>query len=183
VPETASSARTADGPVRESTFGLSARLLVLTVLFVMVAEVLIYVPSVANFRRNWLNDRLAAAQVAALVLDAAPAESLPAELQARLLEGVGARAVAIRGGGTRRLLASSDMPAEVARTVDLREVSWPTLIRDAFMVLLSPAERPIRVLGQAMAGADFVEIVLDQKPLRDAMLEFSRNILILSLVI
>ena len=51
------------------------------------------------------------------------------------------------------------------------------------MVLLWPAERPIRVLGQGMAGADFVEIVLDQKPLRDAMLEFSRNILILSLVI
>ena len=122
VPETASSARKADGPVRESTFGLSARLLVLTVLFVMLAEVLIYVPSVANFRRNWLNDRLAAAQVAALVLDAAPAESLPAELEARLLAGVGARAVAIRGGGTRRLLAASDMPAEVARTVDLREV-------------------------------------------------------------
>ena len=183
MPEPASSARKPDGPVRKSTFGLSARLLVLTVLFVMVAEVLIYFPSVANFRRNWLNDRLAAAQVAALVLDAAPAESLPAELQARLLEGVGARAVAIRGGGTRRLLAASDMPAEVARTVDLREVSWLTLIRDAFVVLLWPAERPIRVLGQAMAGADFVEIVLDQKPLRDAMLEFSRNILILSLVI
>jgi len=183
VPATASSERKADGPVRESTFGLSARLLVLTVLFVMLAEVLIYFPSVANFRRNWLNDRLAAAQVAALVLDAAPAESLPAELQARLLEGVGARAVAIRGGGTRRLLAASDMPAEVARTVDLREVSWLTLIRDAFMVLLWPAEQPIRVLGKGMAGADFVEIVLDQKPLRDAMLEFSRNILILSLVI
>ena len=51
-------------------FGLSGRLLLLTVLFVMLAEVLIYVPSVANFRRNWLNDRLAAAQIAALVLDA-----------------------------------------------------------------------------------------------------------------
>ncbi len=33
-----------------SQFGLSARLLLLTVLFVMIAEVLIYVPSVANFR-------------------------------------------------------------------------------------------------------------------------------------
>ena len=69
---------TAARTIGDSPFGLSARLLVLTVIFVMVAEVLIYVPSVANFRRNWLNDRLAAAQVAALVLDAAPAESLPA---------------------------------------------------------------------------------------------------------
>ena len=42
----------------------------LTILFVMIAEVLIYVPSIANFRLNWLNDRLAAAHTAALVLDA-----------------------------------------------------------------------------------------------------------------
>jgi signal transduction histidine kinase len=141
------------------------------------------VPSVANFRRNWLNDRLAAAQVAALVLDAAPAESLPADLEARLLESVGARAVAVRGGGTRRLLAVSEPAGEIERTVDLRNSSWQTLIRDAFMTLLYPAEKPIRVLGAGMAGADFVEIIMDQKPLRAAMLEFSRNILILSLII
>ena len=170
-------------PPAEPWFGLSARLLAMTVVFVMVAEVLIYVPSVANFRRNWLNDRLAAAQVAALVLDAAPAESLPADLEKRLLEGVGARAVAVRGGGTRRLLAVSDMPPEVERTVDLRNGDWRVLIRDAFTTLVWPAERPIRVLGHAMEGADFVEIVLDQAPLRAAMLDFSRNILILSLVI
>ena len=41
-------------------------------LFVMIAEVLIYVPSIANFRLNWLNDRLSAAYTAALVLEAAP---------------------------------------------------------------------------------------------------------------
>ena len=110
--EQRATARTVPSGNHVRAFGAPARL---TVLFVMVAEVLIYVPSVANFRRNWLNDRLAAAQVAALVLDAAPDESLPAELEARLLEGVGARAIAMRGGGTRRLLAASDMPAEVAR--------------------------------------------------------------------
>jgi signal transduction histidine kinase len=173
----------AERPVHDSPFGLSARLLLLTVLFVMVAEVLIYVPSVANFRRNWLNDRLAAAQVAALVLDAAPAESLPADLEARLLESVGARAVAVKGGGTRRLLAAAGTPGEVARTIDLRTAGWDRLIQDAFAVILWPTEQPIRVLGKGMAGTDFVEIVIDPRPLRTAMLEFSRNILILSLVI
>ena len=82
-----------------SQFGLSARLLLLTVLFVMIAEVLIYVPSVANFRLTWLNDRLAAAQIAAMVLDAAPEETLSEELEMRLLQGVGARAIALKGEG------------------------------------------------------------------------------------
>jgi signal transduction histidine kinase len=162
--------------------GLSTRLLVLTILFVMLAEVLIYVPSVANFRRNWLQDRLAAAQIAALVLDAAPEERLSEELEARLLAGVGAQAIAVRTSERRLLLSSDEMPPEVAKTVDLRKADWETLIWDAFDALADPAQAPIRVVGHGM-GVDSVEIVLDQAPLRLAMLEFSRNILFLSLII
>src|SRR3990170_1867426 len=114
-----------------SQFGLSARLLLLTVLFVMIAEVLIYVPSVANFRLTWLNDRLAAAQIAALVLDAAPEESLSEELEMRLLQGVGAKAIALRGGGRRSLLAAGEMPPEVGKSVDLRSATRVELVRDA----------------------------------------------------
>src|SRR5688572_4878484 len=141
-------------------FGLSSRLLILTILFVMVAEVLIYVPSVANFRRNWLHDKVAAAQVAALVLDAAPEDKLSEELETRLLDGVGAQAIAVRGGGTRRLLAKEhDVPHEIDRVVDLRSATWLDLIRGAFATLFFTAEGPIRVIGPAM-GADFVEVVL-----------------------
>lgn len=165
--------------------GLSAKLLMLTVLFVMLAEVLIYLPSVANFRRNWLNDRLAAAQVAALVLEGAPAEGLPEGSENRLLMGVGARAIAARVGGARRLLSlDAGMPPEVASTVDLRELNWVSAITEAIRVLVKPAhDLPIRVIGNAVGGADFVELVIDEKPLRRAMLVFSANILLLSLVI
>ena len=70
--------------------GLSGKLLMLTILFVMIAEVLIYVPSIANFRLNWLNDRLAAAYTAALVLDAAPSGMVPESLARQILGSVGA---------------------------------------------------------------------------------------------
>jgi len=162
--------------------GLSSRLLLLTVLFVMVAEVLIYVPSIANFRLTWLNDKLAAAQIAALVLDASPEEGLSEELEMRLLNGVGARAIALRAGGRRSLLAAGDVPAEVEKSIDLREAQWSTLVRDAFEELFDVSNRPIRVIGSGM-GVDFVELILDPRPLRTAMLEFSRNILLLSLLI
>lgn len=52
--------------------GLSGKLLLLTVPLVMIAAVLLYVPAIANFWVNRLNDRVAAANTAALVLDAAP---------------------------------------------------------------------------------------------------------------
>jgi signal transduction histidine kinase len=77
----------------------------------------------------------------------------------------------------------SDMPPEVARTVDLRDTPWQTSIANAFVTLLEPAERPVRVIGHGMDGVEFVEMIIDEGPLRAAMLEFSRNILLLSLVI
>lgn len=164
--------------------GLSAKLLLVTVLFVMLAEVLIYFPSIANFRRNWLHDRIAAAQVAALVLEGAPEDGLPEGSENRLLMGVGARAIAARVGGARRLLSLDSMPPpEVSRSIDLRNLDWLSAINQAVTVLISPATMPIRVVGEAVGGADFVEIVIDEAPLRGAMLKFSANLLLVSLLI
>ena len=110
-------------PPRKPRVGLSGKLLLLTVLFVMVAEILIYVPSVANFRLNWLNDRLAAAHTAALVLDAAPSGMVPESLAKQILNSIGARAVAMKMGNQRRLLAAADVPSEIAQDIDMRQRS------------------------------------------------------------
>src|SRR5262245_56051599 len=91
--------------------GLSGKLLVLTVLFVMIAEVLIYVPSIANFRLNWLRDRLRAAHPAALVPRGAPSGMVPESLTRQILDSVGAKAVAMKKGEQRRLLAISEIPS------------------------------------------------------------------------
>jgi signal transduction histidine kinase len=181
-PESPSAPRDAAGE-RPPRIGLSARLLGLTVLFVMLAEVLIYVPSIANFRLNWLNDRIAAAQVAALVVEAAPDGRLPPGLASRLVSGIDAYAIAVKVQDRRQLITASDMPLEVSRTVDLREGGAWIAISDAFTTLVMPDPRPIRVVGEARGAADFVEVVIDEAPLREAMLVFSRNILFLSLII
>ena len=179
-------AAVAPAPARRG-IGLSGRLLVLTIAFVMLAEVLIYVPSVARFQVSWLSDRLAAAQIAALVL-AADAEGPVGEaVERKLLEGVGAELVAVRGGGTRRLLAMDTMPPAVDRTVDLRDQSLVDSVRAAFATLTRPNGGAMRVIGPGTGSQaqeiDFVEIVIDPTPLRTALIGFSINILILSLII
>ncbi len=165
--------------------GLSGKLLFLTVLFVMLAEVLIYVPSVANFRLNWLNDRLAAAHTAALVLEASPSGMVPESLAKQILKSIGARALAIKMGSERRLLASSTVPSKIAQDIDMRSVTWWRAIMRAFDTLLfCRPDDVIRVVGPApMAHGEFLEIVLDEMPLAKAMWTFSVNILLLSLVI
>jgi signal transduction histidine kinase len=168
---------------RRLRLGLSAKLLVLTILFVMISEVLIYVPSIANFRLNWLNDRLAAAHTAALVLDASPSGMVPDSLARQILGSVGARAVAMKMGTQRRLLAVSDMPPMIHHDIDMRNVPWFRAILDAFDTLSSSDNDVMRVVGPAPMGGDFLEIVLNEAPLRQAMLRFSFNIMLLSLVI
>jgi signal transduction histidine kinase len=162
--------------------GLSGKLLVLTLSFVMIAEVLIYVPSVANFRLNYLHDRLSAAYTAALVLETAPS-GVPDTVARQILDSIGARAVAVKMGQQRRLLAASDMPPTIDHDIDMRTMSWHRAIIEAFDTLICGDTDVMRVMGPAPMGGEFVEIVLDEGPLRTAMLEFSVRILILSLII
>ena len=167
---------------RAPRLGLSGKLLVLTVLFVMMAEVLIYLPSIANFRLNWLHDRLSAAYTATLVFQTAPDGVVPERVARQLLESIGARAVALKMGQRRRLLAASDMPPEINHDIDMRDMSWHRAIIEAFQTLLGANTDVMRVVGPAPMG-EFVEIVANEAPLRSAMVEFSIRILILSLII
>jgi signal transduction histidine kinase len=164
--------------------GLSGKLLVLTILFVMIAEVLIYVPSIANFRLNWLKDRLAAAHTAALVLEPGADRVVPDALVRRVLDSIGAQAVALKMGNQRHLLALSKAPPMIHQDVDVRSVSAPAAIMGAFeTIFMSRDSDVMRAVGPAPMGGDFVEIVLEMGPLRQAMLRFSVNVLLLSLVI
>lgn len=165
--------------------GLSGKLLMLTIVFVLVAEVLIYVPLIANFRINWLNDRLAAAHTAALVLDAAPSGMVPESLAKQILDSIGARAVAVKMGDQRRLLASAELPSSIADDIDMRSVNWGRSIKEAFEVLLfCHTSDVMRVIGPApMAKGQFIEIIVDEAPLYRAMLSFSVTILLVSLAI
>src|SRR6516165_549683 len=164
--------------------GLSAKLLVLTLSFVMIAEVLIYVPSVANFRLNWLSDRLSAAYTAALVFETAPSGMVPDTVARQILESIGAHAVALKMGNQRRLLAASDaVRRPVTHEIDMRNMPWHRAIIEAFDTLVCVDADVMRVMGPAPMGGEFVEMVLDEAPLRRAMVDFSIRILILSLII
>src|SRR5215472_4419593 len=163
--------------------GLSGKLLLLTIPLVMIAGLMIYVPAIANFQMNRLNDRLAAANTAALVLDAAPSGMVPDSLARQILTSIGARAVAIKLGQQRRLLASADLPAAIDRDIDMRTTTAWSAIVDTFGIMLDRGDQAIRVVGPAPGGAQFIEVVIDEKPLRQSIYRFSRNLLLVSLLI
>jgi signal transduction histidine kinase len=161
--------------------GLSGKLLLLTIPLVMIAGMLIYVPAIANFRMNRLNDRLAAANTAALVLEASPYGMVPDSLARQILSSIGAHAVAIKMGQQRRLLASADLPSSVDQDVDMRSMTAWSAIVGSFQTMLETHDQTIRVIGPAPSAGEFIETVVDEAPLRAAMYRFSRNLLLVSL--
>ncbi|MGB3553962.1 MAG: HAMP domain-containing sensor histidine kinase [Jannaschia sp.] len=162
---------------------LSGRFLLLTVLFVMLAEVLIFLPSIARFREDYLINRMERAQIAALALLGA-GEMIEPEVEAELLANAGVLNVVLRRDALRQLVLSSDLPGPVARTVDLRDPAPLVLIRDAVLRFFMPGPEIIRVIGEpAQGGGLQIEVAVDTRDLRQAMLEYGLNILVLSAVI
>lgn len=164
-------------------WSLSNKLLLLTLLFVMVAEILIYIPSIANFRNMWLREKLDTAALIAMAASATPQSALPADLEERMLRSIGVEAIALRTQGQRWFVAVEGMPSEVAANHDLTSIKPMDSIRAAFATLLAGGNRLIMVSGAPPPGSDRYEIVIQESRLRAAMLGYSRNILLLSLVI
>lgn len=168
---------------RRARFGLSWKLLGLTAIFVMMSEVLIYVPSIANFRTSWLSDRVATASAASIVLTATDLMDVPQEIQDRLLDVVGARAIVIREGGVSQPIAPDGMPPSVHRVTDLRQSSFFTNIADAVDTLFAGGNgRVLRVLGETPSGGE-LELIMDEDELHAAMVSYSVNTIWMSLII
>jgi len=162
---------------------LSGRFLALTIVFVMLAEVLIFVPSVARFREDYLLSRLERAQIASLALLAAD-DMIALDLESELLENAGVLNVVLRRDEARQLMLSSPIPAPIHATYDLRAPSAFALIRDAMVRLADPETRVIRVIGEPVREAGLlIEVTLETDRLRAEMIDYGIRILILSAVI
>lgn len=165
-------------------YGLSARLLMLTVIFVMISEVLIYAPSIARFRKDYLDGRIAAAHLATLALEATPDNMVSEELKAELLYHAGALAIVIAKPREVRRVLAGDMPPNADAVYDLRAATFVGLLADAFMALGESEDRVLRIVGRSpKQDGVTVEVLLHETPMRMAMIDFSWRILALSLFI
>ncbi|WP_377808615.1 HAMP domain-containing sensor histidine kinase [Azospirillum sp. A29] len=179
---------------------LSAKLLLLTILFVLLAEVLIYAPSIARFRMSYLEERLAVAHIAALSVEAAPDLMVTKELQAKLLAYTGTHVIDLIQPGARVYMLSRPMPPQADAVYDLRGTGMGMQFVDAGNALWLALEgalggalegavgpqrnRVIRVIDRSPNDpAQRVEVTMDERPLIDAMLDFSRRILAVSVAI
>ncbi len=164
--------------------GLSAKLLLLTVLFVMLAEVLIYAPSAGRFRLTFLQNRLSDAHLAVLAVSGSTEQKVRPAMEKTLLLHVGVHAIEARLGQMWLPMLGTDMPPGIDAHHILDDGTFFTLIGDAFMTLMHADNRVLRVIGPSPLDHSVrVEVIMDEKPMRDALLDYSQRILQLSLFI
>ena len=164
--------------------GLQSRLLILTVLFTLVVEALILLPNAANFHETWLQDRLQAAELASVGVEALPYNAVDEETANQLLRIGGVSAVAISDQGVMsQLLRAPDLP-RTPDFIDLRRRNTGARLWEPIQTLMGHPDRSIRVrAAPRYRSGDFIDVVAPAEPLKLELRTFLLNSLLVSLII
>jgi signal transduction histidine kinase len=156
-------------------------LLILTIAFVLLGEILIYVPSISRFRKVYFEERIAAAHLATLALEASGTDRLDPTLENDVLDHAGVLAITLHA--PRASLMLGRLPA-VEKVFDLRAATPWSLIADAADTLWQQGRRTIRVIAPSPQDPQvLVDISLREQALWNAMVDYSWRIVNLSIVL
>ena len=150
--------------------GLSARLLLLTVFIVVLANLLILPPNLSAFEEQWLLDRLRAAELATVVEETAPNGVVTDKVRNALLANAEVVSVALQVRNERRLILAAPRLTRTPYLVDLRRPE-PLFWLAPFRTLTEGGDRMVRVMAKPrFRQAEFVEVVAPDGPLKRELL-------------
>jgi signal transduction histidine kinase len=177
------------GPVRvllEFASSLAGRLLGLTVVLTILGEIMVFAPALAQFHEAWLRERINLAQVAALALEGSPNFEIAESLEFELLTNAEVQRAALQREGARELLLENfeEVPTEPLVTYDYTKSDDVQGFMWAAESFFAPPGRVLRVMARPrFESGDFIEVVLNEAPLKRAMEDFSRQFLLTSTLI
>ena len=163
---------------------LSGRLLLLTVVYVMVAEVLIFVPSVGRYHRELLDNHIESAELAVLPFTEPGGQGLSGDVRAILLKRAGAMQVLLTAKDMRQLFQVDGDTQRIDATIDLTKAMPSTDMIDALDCLLNGGDRMLHVIAPTnIKGEDSIGIILNELPIRSALVAYADRVVVTGLVV
>ncbi len=166
---------------------LTTRLLFCTVLFVLLAEIVVMIPSVSNERMDWFRKRIDAAYLVSVALEGPHGRMITEDDAKMLFETAGIRGVTAKRGDTRSLILAPEIDphgSQKIHRVDMDNMMPTSLIANAWATIFSSGESLIQVTGYpAEDSNETLDIIVSQEDLRRDLRTYARNILALSFVI
>jgi signal transduction histidine kinase len=163
---------------------LSGRLLLLTVLYALASEVLIFVPAIGLYHRELLDDHILAAELAILPFTELGGQDLPESLRLELLQHANADAVMLTRSTRRDFFQVGDVPTRIDRTIDLTSDTLLADMGNGMNCLLNGGARELHIVAPThIKGAQSIGIVLGEAPLRSALLVYAARAVVAALFI
>ncbi len=159
---------------RLAAHSLSGRLLLLTIFYVMIGEVLIFVPSIGQYYRELLGNHIESAELAILPFTMPGGDQLPAALRAAILKRAGAAAVLLKRADQRQLFLVDRLPQTVDVTIDLRSAGFGREMVEGLGCLFQGGDRMLHVVAAThVEGAQSIGIILGEAPIRAALAAYA----------
>lgn len=174
---------------------LSSNLLLLTIAFVMLAELVIFIPSAAAHRQDWIVSRAQQAALLASALTGIPDYEVSENLATHFMHDTDVIMMSIRREQNSEFILGHPPDSPLITIVDLRSEELPRpKFRDAFMAFFGHKEGHLRVLfpspleqdksiNSENKNAAALELLIPKVKLRLELREYFINIFWLSLAI
>ncbi|MEI9929715.1 MAG: HAMP domain-containing sensor histidine kinase [Rhizomicrobium sp.] len=163
---------------RLAAHSLSGRLLLLTVFYVMIGEVLIFVPSIGHYHRELLGNHIESAELAVMPFTLPESNKLPETLRTQILQRAGAEAVLLTLADQRFFFQVNNEQRTVDHTIDLTKSGVISEMIEGMGCLLNADDRVLHVIAPTrIKGARSIGIVLREQPIRDALVAYAWRVI------
>ena len=163
---------------------LSGRLLLLTLIYIMITQFFIFVPSIGRYYENLLDQHIESAEIAILPFTEPGGKQLSASLRSELLQRAGANAVMLKRPEQRELFLVSEMPSKINVTIDLRKAGLFGEMNGAVDSLLHGGDRILHVVAPTrIKGAEAIEVIVGDSAIHQELVDYSRRVVLLALLI
>jgi signal transduction histidine kinase len=163
---------------------LSGRLLLLTLVYVLITEGVIFAPTIGRYHHGLLQGHIDSAQIAILPLTEAAGEKLSAGLRDQLLKRADASAVVLRRPEEHELFLVTQMPRKIDFTIDIRSDNVFSEIYYGLDCLFRGGARTLRVMSPTqIRGAEGIDIILSENAIHASLAVFAGRTALLALVL
>ncbi|MEO0400730.1 MAG: HAMP domain-containing sensor histidine kinase [Pseudomonadota bacterium] len=188
VDKTEAPSATREGLRHRYRRSLSFKLFALTIVCVLIAELVVLVPSIANRRISFLKDRVEAAYIVGLALNSDSGAMIDEAEMEQLFATAGILGVVLtHSDGARELIKAPALRGDGAGIRHFVDMTDGWSIEDfaaPWMTLGSRGDNLVQVSGKARYGNDdVVDVILSQAAMRRDLIVYTRNVFLLSLLI
>jgi signal transduction histidine kinase len=162
---------------------LTARLLAVAAGFVVLTEAIVFVPTIATFRHEWLIERFDTGELAVLAARAPVANGFMRGDAKELMRAADIKAVSVVSFGLRQNLIG-EIPTPPVYAIDLEGQTFGGAIFDVFETFGAPKDRLLALTARPRSNAAIkLEVIVSETSLRASLLRETQRVLIYSLLL